>query len=144
MLELGEDLHDRIEIRTVGRQEKPVRACGADGWAGRLAFVTAGIIEHDDIARLEGADKELFDIGAEALAVNRSVKDAGRLDPVHPQGAARKVSVRQRPRGDLAIRRRPRAPQPRSGAMLVLTQVSSRKTRRRGSTPSCRACQRFR
>ena len=59
--------------------------------------MTAGIIEHDDIARLEGADKELFGIGAEALAVNRSVKDAGRLDPVHPQGAARKVSVRQRP-----------------------------------------------
>ena len=47
--------------------------------------MTAEIIEHDDIARLEGADKELFGIGAEALAVNRSVKDAGRLDPVHTQ-----------------------------------------------------------
>ena len=85
MLELGEDLLDRIEIGAVGRQEKPVCACGADGLADRLAFVTAGIIEHDDIARLEGADKELFGIGADALAVNRSVKDAGRLDPVHTQ-----------------------------------------------------------
>ena len=85
MLELGEDLLDRIEIGAVGRQEKPVCACGADGLADRLAFVTAGIIEHDDIARLEGADKELFGIGAEALAVNRYVKDAGRLDPVHTQ-----------------------------------------------------------
>ena len=86
MLELGEDLLDRIEIGTVGRQEKPVRASGADGLADSLAFVTAEIVEHDDIARLEGADKKLFDVRAEALAVNRSVKDAGRLDPVHPQG----------------------------------------------------------
>ena len=71
-----------------------MRACDADGLADSLAFMTAEIVQHDDIARLERAEKELFGIGAEALAVNRSVKDAGSLDPVHPQGAARKVSVR--------------------------------------------------
>src|SRR6266404_4179327 len=44
--------------------------------------------------------------------------------------------VLQRPSGILPIRRLPRGAQPRSGAMLVLVQVSSMKTRRAGSTRS--------
>src|SRR5436190_2235147 len=44
--------------------------------------------------------------------------------------------VLQRPSGTLPIRRLPRGAQPRSGAMLVLVQVSSMKTRRAGSTRS--------
>jgi hypothetical protein len=47
-----------------------------------------------------------------------------------------KVSVFQWPCGTRASRRRPRRPQPRSGAMLVLIHVSSMKTRRLGSTLS--------
>jgi hypothetical protein len=42
------------------------------------------------------------------------------------------VTVGVKPR-----RRPPRGPQPRSGAMLVLIQVSSMNTSRRGSRPSC-------
>src|SRR5579862_6521265 len=44
--------------------------------------------------------------------------------------------VRQRPSGTLPIRRLPRGAQPRSGAILVLVQVSSMNTRRAGSTRS--------
>src|SRR5215204_5493637 len=47
--------------------------------------------------------------------------------------AAMKVSVFQWPCGTRASRRSPRGPQPRSGAMLVLTHVSSMKTSRPGS-----------
>src|SRR5437660_3268040 len=43
-----------------------------------------------------------------------------------------KVMVCQRPCGTLAGRRWPRGAQPRSGAILVLVQVSSMKTRREG------------
>src|SRR3954453_5461895 len=50
--------------------------------------------------------------------------------------AARNVIVFQWPWGTLALRRCPRGAQPRSGAMLVLVQVSSMKTRRAGSTRS--------
>src|SRR3546814_11704583 len=46
------------------------------------------------------------------------------------RSAARKVMVRQWPYGTLALSRRPRGAQPLSGAMLVLAQVSSIKTRR--------------
>src|ERR1700704_4895823 len=50
--------------------------------------------------------------------------------------AARKVMVCQRPCGTLALIRWPRGAQPRSGAMLVLVQVSSMNTRREGSIRS--------
>src|SRR3954447_15218936 len=53
--------------------------------------------------------------------------------------AARNVIVLQWPCGTSAGRRSPRGDQARSGAMLVLVQVSSMKTRRAGSTSRCRA-----
>ena len=59
----------------------------------------------------ERRHEELLDIGAEALAVDRPVEDAGRIDAVVAQ-AARKVSVRQRPCGALATSRWPRGAQP--------------------------------
>ncbi len=49
------------------------------------------------------------------------------------RSAAMKVMVFQWPKGADASRRRPLGPQPRAGAMLVLTQVSSIKTRREAS-----------
>ena len=52
------------------------------------------------------------------------------------RSAARKVVVFQWPCGTLALSRMPRGAQPRSGAMLVLVQVSSMKTRRAGSIRS--------
>src|SRR5215469_2972099 len=54
------------------------------------------------------------------------------------RSAARKVSVRQRPCGTLAIRRAPRLQRPCRRVMLVLAQVSSMNTRRLGSSrPWC-------
>src|SRR5436305_3184256 len=58
--------------------------------------------------------------------------------------APRKVSVRQWPCGVKLRTRSPFGPHPRRGAMLVLIQVSSIKTRRRGSSLACHECQRWR
>ena len=44
VLEFGEDLLDRIQVGTVGRQEHQMRALGADGVTSRLALVTAEIV----------------------------------------------------------------------------------------------------
>ncbi len=85
-LELCEDLLDRVEVGRVGRQEEELGAGGADGAADGLAFVAAEIVHDDDVAGLERRDEELLDIGAEALAVDRPVEDAGRIDPVAAQG----------------------------------------------------------
>src|SRR5215467_13433613 len=50
------------------------------------------------------------------------------------RNAARKVNVRQRPCGSLAIRRVPRGERPWRRVILVLAQVSSMNTRRLGSS----------
>ena len=51
-----------------------------------LCLVGAEVVEDDDVARLEGRNEELFDIGAEAFAVDGPVEQAGRVDAVVAQG----------------------------------------------------------
>jgi hypothetical protein len=80
--EFGEDLLDRIEVRAVGRQEEELGAGHSDGTAHGLSFVTAEIVHNDDVAGSEGGYQQLLDIGEEALAVDRPVDDARRVDPV--------------------------------------------------------------
>jgi hypothetical protein len=57
-----------------------------DRLAHRFSLVGAEIVEDHDVARLERRDKELFDIGVEALAVDGPVERAGRVDAVVAQG----------------------------------------------------------
>ena len=52
-----------------------------------MAFVAAQIVEHDDIAGAKRGDKDLLDIGGEALAVDGPVEDTGSLDPIVPKSA---------------------------------------------------------
>jgi hypothetical protein len=84
--QLGEHLLDGIEIWTIGRQEEKVRADRTDGPAHGVALVATEIVHDDDIAGLERRHEELLDIGFEAFAIDRSIKDARRVDPVVPQG----------------------------------------------------------
>ena len=42
----------------------------------------AEIVEDHDVAWLEGRDKKLLDIGAKALAVDGTVEQAGRVNPI--------------------------------------------------------------
>ena len=51
-----------------------------------MAFVAAEIVHDDDVAGLERRHEELLDIGFEAFAVDRPIKDARRVDPVVSQG----------------------------------------------------------
>ena len=45
----------------------------------------AEIVENNNVARPESGNEELFDIGEEALAVDRAVEQARRVDAVVPQ-----------------------------------------------------------
>src|SRR5277367_3343906 len=47
-----------------------------------LPFVGAEIVEDHSVARLEGRDEELLDIGAEAFAIDGPVEQARRIDVV--------------------------------------------------------------
>ena len=51
----------------------------------------AEIVEDHDVARLEGRDEELFDIGAEPLAVDGTVEQAGGVDAVVAQRGVTKL-----------------------------------------------------
>ena len=86
VFELGEDLLDRVQVRTVGRQEEHVRTGAADCPADGLALVAAEIVEDDYITRHEGGGQDLLDISCEGLAIDRTVEDARRVDPVGTQG----------------------------------------------------------
>ena len=89
VLNLAETL-DRVEVGRVFGQEHEARPDGSDGLSHRLSLVGAEIVEDDDVARLEGRGEELFDIGAEAFAVDGAVEQAGRIDPVIAQGGKKR------------------------------------------------------
>jgi hypothetical protein len=57
-----------------------------DRLSHRLSFVGSEVIEDHHVARLDGRDEDLLDIGAETLAVDGSIKQAGRVDAVVAQG----------------------------------------------------------
>ena len=85
MLDLGEGLLDRVEVRRIRGQEPQARTGCADGLAHGLALVAGEIIENDDVTGLQGRDQMLLDPGVEGAAVDRPVEDAGRAQPVVAQ-----------------------------------------------------------
>ena len=60
-------------------------AGGADGGARRLRFVTAEIVEHDDLALGKGRGQDLFDVDAEEFAADRPVGHPRRVDAIVAQ-----------------------------------------------------------
>ena len=49
------------------------------------AFMTSEVVHDDNVARREDREENLLDISAEACAIDRSVDDAGRGEPVATQ-----------------------------------------------------------
>lgn len=84
-LQLCEHHFDGIEVRTVGRKEEQTRTDRADGVSNRASFVTAQIIENDDIARGEGRRQEASCPQGEGLAIDGAVEDERSDDPIAPQ-----------------------------------------------------------
>ena len=68
--ELGEDLLDGVEVGGVFRQEHEAGSDIPDRLAHRFSLVGAEIVEDHGVARLQGRNEELFDLGVEALAVD--------------------------------------------------------------------------
>ena len=124
--ELGEDLLDRIEVGRIFGQEHKTRSCGSNRLSHDLSFVRAEVVQDHDIARFEGGHEKLFDIGAEAFAVDWAVEQTGRVDTVIAQsgkkGRGFPMPMRNLVDEPLAARR--------PAVMFVFVQVSSMKTRR--------------
>ena len=104
---------------TLGWPSAPPSPCGA------------GVVEDHSVARLEGRDEELLDIGAEGSPlIGPSNRQGASMRSV--RRAARNVAVFHLP-WDLVDEALSLRRQPRSRVMLVLVHVSSMKIRRRGS-----------
>ena len=74
-LELREAELDEIEVRAIGWQ---VPECGPGGLEGPLDagdLVGPEVVGDDDVAWLQGRHQDLFDVGAEALAIENAVED---------------------------------------------------------------------
>ena len=104
-----------------------------DRLAHRLSFVGSEIVEDDDVARLQRRHEELIDIGAETLAVDGSVKQAGRVDAVVAQGGEERRGLPTCPAGPCRRGALSSAPSREALSCWSSSQVSSMKTRRRGS-----------
>ena len=99
VIELGKHLLDRVEIGRVARQEEQLGAGAADQLANCLALMAAEIVHDDNVTGAEGGHQKLFDVSAEAGAVDRPVDDAGGGNPVAAQrrqkGQCPPAAVRQ-------------------------------------------------
>jgi hypothetical protein len=85
VLELCEELLDRIEIGAVRRQEEDAGACGPDGGAHGAALVAAEIVEDDNVVWLECRDQNLGDVEAEQFAVDWTIDDPRCIDAIMTQ-----------------------------------------------------------
>jgi len=74
VLDLGEDLLDRVQVRRVFRQEEELGSSRANELAYGFSFVAAEIVHDYDIAGMKRGDEDLFDIGPEALTVDGTVE----------------------------------------------------------------------
>jgi MFS superfamily sulfate permease-like transporter len=95
--------------------------------ASGVAFVAAEVVQDDDIARHEDRGENLLDVKEEGFAVDRPVDDPRRINPVVAQRGDEGQGLPMAA-GRIGFSRRPLVPQPRRGAILVFTQVSSMNT----------------
>ena len=110
MLDLGEGLLDRIEVRGIGRQEPEPGAGGPDGLTDGCGLVAAQIVHDHDVAGLQGRQQLLLDIGAEAFTVDRAIEDAWRGEPVAAQRTEEGQGSPMAVRGKAAQALAPRTP----------------------------------
>ena len=83
--EFREGLFDGIEVGAVRRQKAELCADGFDRRPDLRLLVDGQVVDHDDVARAEGGDENLLDVGQETDAVDRAVEDGRGVESGGPQ-----------------------------------------------------------
>jgi hypothetical protein len=83
--QFGECQFDRIEVRTVGREETQLGARLLDGRPDLGLLVDREVVEDDDIAGSQGWHQHLFDIGEKTGTIDRPVEHGGRSHPLEAE-----------------------------------------------------------
>src|SRR5688572_29198363 len=86
MLDLGECLLDRIEVRRVGRERQEAGATLLDSSTHGWAVMGTEVVGDHDLAFPEGRDEAVADVPLEARGGHRSVKPHQRPDAVESEG----------------------------------------------------------
>ena len=73
-LELGEGHLNGVQIRAIGRQIEDLRAPLGDGFADPCNLMRREIVEHHDIAALQGGREYMADICTKGDAIHRAVE----------------------------------------------------------------------
>src|SRR6266513_2791261 len=82
LLDLGERLFDRIEVRRGGRQREEAGAAGLDGRADGRAVVGLEVVGDDDLARTQGRRQEEAYVALEARGGHGPIEPQARADAV--------------------------------------------------------------
>ncbi len=88
-----ERLFDRIEIRTVRRQESERGAGVFNGRAGLRLSVDGEVIEHDHVAGPQRRHEHLVEVGQKAGVVDRPIKHGGRGEAVRAERGDHRVRL---------------------------------------------------
>ena len=97
--QFGKRLFDRIEIGTVRRQKSEMRPGGFNGELDLGLFVDGQIVEHDDIAGLQGGHQHLLDVRLKGRTVDRAIEDGRRHQALEPQAGDEGVRLPVTTRG---------------------------------------------
>ena len=85
VLELGEDLLDGVQVGRIFWKEEELGAGGADELAHGFAFVTAEIVDNNDVIGAKRRHEDIRDIDPEALTVDRTFNKPWRVDAIVAQ-----------------------------------------------------------
>jgi alpha-D-ribose 1-methylphosphonate 5-triphosphate synthase subunit PhnG len=96
--EFGETEFDRIEVRTVRGQVPQRRPGGFDQLLDAVDVMRGEIVGDDHVARREGGDQDLFDVGEKTVAVHRAVDHPRRGQPgqTHAGDKGARLPARER------------------------------------------------
>src|SRR5215213_3116677 len=84
-LELGEGVLDGVEVGRVGRKIEQPCAGRLDQGSHSRSFVARQVVQDHNIARPQGGDEDLLNIGLECRAVDRAVQHEGRHEAARAQ-----------------------------------------------------------
>ena len=92
-LELREAALDGIEVRAIGWQVPEGGPGGLDGPLDAGDLVGPEVVGNDDVAWLQSRHQDLFDVSAEALAIDGAVEDPRCGQPRDPQRGEKRAGL---------------------------------------------------
>jgi hypothetical protein len=93
---------DRIQVRTIGREESHERPHLLNRGPHLRLLVGREVVEDDDLAGAQRRHQDLFDVGEERRTINGPIKHRGRAQPLETERGDHRVGLPVTARGVIA------------------------------------------